>query len=270
VEFDREAGQVTRGGFLSRVAGVGALLGAGGVGGLAESASAKAKPSASKRQWLFVQTARRGSWRRKPWEKNVYSLVLEGVSPQTVAFTDRPYRDVHVPPTDRFLRGLHFGSVKGLKGKLTGGPNAAIVTPSNGDKNEDVLVVSLYEPKYDNKNDRLSYEAVPIQRLRPTSTLHHLRRRQGKTDFSLPERFDDASLFIDSCGTSCWYCTGPGGQTIRQGMCWDWGKLTCEPCSGTNYHSVCKKHAGTSWQTHFTEPFQSNFKYFIQQCGSGS
>jgi hypothetical protein len=59
-------------------------------------------------RYMFVQSAHSGSFVPVEGEKNVYTLALEGVSPLTIAFSDRPERVVGQAPLQKFLEGLGF------------------------------------------------------------------------------------------------------------------------------------------------------------------
>jgi hypothetical protein len=59
-------------------------------------------------RYMFVQSAHSGSFVPVEGEKNFYTLALEGVSPQTIAFLDRPERVVGQEPMQKSLDGLGF------------------------------------------------------------------------------------------------------------------------------------------------------------------
>lgn len=69
--------------------------------------------------FLFVQTARSGTWAPKAGENGVYTLTLTDTPDQTVYFSDRPARVVGVAPLQQFLDGLGFSPQNQ--------PNAALV-----------------------------------------------------------------------------------------------------------------------------------------------
>ena len=80
--------------------------------------------------FMFVQTAQSGSLVPVEGEDNLYTLTLMGVSPQTIAFSDRPERIVVQAPMQKFLDGMCF--------RPENPPNAAIAI-LNADKEEDLV-----------------------------------------------------------------------------------------------------------------------------------
>ena len=188
-----------------------------GVGGLAASLSAvgvrhgaahEATPAVSpeeaveNRAFLFVQTFESGTFAPKAGEDGVYTLTLNGEAGHTVYFSDRPSRLVGTVPTQAFLDGLGFPA--------DNPPNAALVAQTEA--GEDVLVVELLNPVYDEAAGTLTYDARVLADFAPTG-LTTLAARQA--DAELAERFDAASLFIDSC---------PRHQ------CWDANSASCISC----------------------------------------
>jgi hypothetical protein len=90
-------------------------------------------------RYMFVQSAHFGSFVPVEGEENLYTLTLEGVSPQTIAFSDRPERVVEQVAMQQFLDGLCFSPENP--------PNAAIEI-LEGDEEEDVMVMELFDPVY--------------------------------------------------------------------------------------------------------------------------
>ena len=187
--------------------------------------------------FLFVQLAERGSWMPKPDEPGVYLLTLFGASNQTIYFSDRPDRIVGTVPTERFLGALGFTPNEP--------PNAAAVVQTP-DGEWDVLVVELFNPVYtqgfgENGEDALTYEAKVLAEYQGEGLAEWVPQAD---DDQLPQDFTQVSLFIDDCADmeGC-YLDGIGGPGAYigpvpggpYGRCWDWGYITCMPCSRAGY-----------------------------------
>jgi hypothetical protein len=133
-------------------------------------------------RYMFVQSAHSGSFVPVEGEMN-YTLTLEGVSPQTIAFS-----------------GFCFSSENP--------PNAAIEI-LEGNESEDVLVVELFDPVYDAANHTLQYNVSVLEMPNHSHAIFNERH-----DESLPEHFGPAALFIDYCGrisvNYCWKWWPPG------------------------------------------------------------
>jgi len=164
----------------SALKGGAAGLGAAVLGGvLAQSASAQdATPAAGEATpaadamvngaFLFVQTASASTLRTNPNAGKGagangtptpgggadYLLTLENHTGETIYFADRPERVFGQTPTQGFLDGLGFAP--------DNPPNAAIAaTTASGD---DVLVVELFTPVFDDKAGTLTYGSRAIRR----------------------------------------------------------------------------------------------------------
>lgn len=127
---------------------------------------ASERKAAEMADFLFVQNARAVAYADG-------RLVLEGVSPVTIMFSDRPERIAGHMGTARFVPFWSEGSDSFLKDP----PNATL-SFVEGREMEDVVVV-LQDPRLE--GDDLSYQ---------------VRVLEGK----LPEKAGPASLFIDIIG----------------------------------------------------------------------
>jgi hypothetical protein len=178
-------------------------------------------------RYMFVQSAHSGSFVPVEGELN-YTLTLEGVSPQTIAFSDRPERDVGQVSMQKFLDGFGFSPENP--------PNAAIEI-IEGNESEDVIVMELFDPIYDAANHTLQYNVSVLEMPNHSYAIFNERH-----DTSLPENFGPAALFIDDCPDCCYNCCDSNGDycgCFRVGCCWEWLRL-CSPCSS---HS-CKDRFG--------------------------
>ena len=189
-------------------------------------------------RYMFVQSAHSGSFVPVEGEMN-YTLTLEGVSPQTIAFSDRPERVVGQVPMQQFLDGLGFSPEHP--------PNAAIEI-LEGNESEDVIVVELFDPVYDAANHTLQYNVSVLEMPNHSYAIFNERH-----DESLPEKFAGVALFIDECQdriVGCYkywdwkgyhdYC---GHYT--SGCCWEWFPPTCTDCQDIDYYDKkCKEKFG--------------------------
>ena len=174
-------------------------------------------------RYMFVQSAHSGSLVPVEGKENLYILTLEGVSPQTIAFSDRPERVVGQVPMQKFLDGLSFSRVNP--------PNAAIEI-LEGNEDGDVIVVELFDPFYYAANKILYYTVSILEEPNHSYAIYNDRH-----DKSLPKNFSHVALFIDDC-PDCWYdCCGSdtGHQIVcgrfKVGGCWHWyDPLMCSPC----------------------------------------
>jgi len=176
--------------------------------------------------YMFVQGAHSGSFVPVEGEMN-YTLTLEGVAAQTIAFSDRPERAVGQVPMQKFLDGLCF---------LPENPPNAAIAILEGNESEDVIVVELFEPVYDAANRTLQYNVSIMEEPDHSYAIFNERH-----DESLPEHFGPAALFIDDCADGDWECcTSSDAQcgTIKVGYCWNWGGMHCCPCR-SNYEEQC-------------------------------
>ena len=133
---------------------------------------------------LYVQTATSGTFEPIAGSNNKYRLVLSGVSPSVVYFSDRPNRLAGHISEEAFLKGIGFG------GKLD--PNAAIDI-QGGAADSDLIVVKLDKPAYDASSGMLSYEISILETAR--EGLQMFSRRMDK---QIPAHFGSVAVFIDS------------------------------------------------------------------------
>jgi len=186
-------------------------------------------------RYMFVQSAHAGSFVSVEGEENLYILTLEGVSPQTIAFSDRPERVVGQVPMQQFLDGLGFSPENP--------PNAAIEI-LEGDEEGDVIVCELLDPIYDAAGKTLQYTVSILEEPNHSYAIYNERHDQ-----SLPEHFGPAALFIDDCPDGRWCCSKSDKTecgTIRIGTCWQWLPPGCFPCHSdySYYLDKCAERFG--------------------------
>lgn len=135
--------------------------------------------------WLLVQTAKGGITFTKTGD-DTYLATLVGVSPGTIAFSDRPSRQADQIPTAQAAASWPqwFGS---------SAPNAALV--NQVDRSSRAVIVQLFDPKYLPKKAQLTYRVRLVDPTQTSSSLHSfaanaLLRPQNSTG--------PVSVFIDS------------------------------------------------------------------------
>ncbi len=185
---------------------------------------AAAEPS----EFLFVQSFAGGSIAPVAGENDLFTLTLDGANPQTVFFSDRPERVFGLATTAAFLEGLGFSP--------DDPPNAAlVVTTENGD--EDVLILELLDPVWDEASGTLTY-SVQMLADYEESGLAYAALQQ--TDYDVPETFGQGGLFVDGCSTDRLFCYqynadgtkgSPVGPTKQTPFCFDASSKKCLPCS---------------------------------------
>ena len=140
--------------------------------------------------YLFVQPFAGGSWAPKEGEEGTFTLTLNGAPAQTVYFSDRPQRLFGLIPTQEFLDNLGFTPVNP--------PNAAIVANTESGEEQEVLVIELLNPVYDEATGTLTYDAKILADYTGEGLAHAARQQ---SDFTLPESFTQGGLFIDGWGS---------------------------------------------------------------------
>jgi hypothetical protein len=169
-------------------AAVFALMVAGcGGGGKTAGTTTSGKPDVG---LLFVQAAPHGTFVAVPGAEDRYTLTLRDSASQVMWFSDRPSRHYGHVTIERFIGDwmkFGFGSDP---------PNAALTLLRHEDT-EDTVIIELGTPRYDAERHTLQFPARRI--------LHangRLADFEDDNDGTVPERFEDVSLFIDD--TSSW------------------------------------------------------------------
>ncbi len=186
--------------------------------------------------FMFVQTAASGTLVPVDGVENLYTLTFVGVAPQTIAFSDRPERIIVQAPMQEFLDGFCW---------LPENPPNAALEILEADEEEDLAVVELFDPVYDNVSQTLQYNVSILEEPNHSYAIFNERH-----DVALPESFGAASLFIDDCADSfvgCCkdkWCLGNNfcGYIHGVSMCWSWDRFACYPC--TDQTSRCKEKFG--------------------------
>jgi hypothetical protein len=187
-----------------------------------------------KTTFLFVQAFRSGTLTPKsPAEPEAgtpvagsdaqFQLHLADGMGQTIYFSDRPERIVGAVPTPAFLDGLGFSPADP--------PNAALVGET-ADGLQEVIVVELFDPRYDFATHSVTYDIV--QNLDDVERLGFaLAEPAGLGAHETGTVYETANLFIDDCADKVYGCfpsENPGpvtDQFLTVGQCWSWGCLCC-------------------------------------------
>lgn len=132
---------------------------------------------------LFVQSADAGTLMKRT--DGTYALVLQGISPSTVSFSDRPARSARSVETGTFVDswGSEFGVIA---------PNAALEI-SGANESADTVILAISNPHFDLKAGTITYDASIV----PVGSAHALEGFKDRADDFVPESFGLASLFID-------------------------------------------------------------------------
>ena len=136
---------------------------------------------------LFVQQAERGTF--DPLEAegpNAFTLTLQDVTPRTVYFADRP---------DRISGTIAADAFAGLETLFLPDdpPNAAVVIHEPESDTEDVVIVELMNPRYDEASTSFSYDVVVLDEV-----TEGLRNFEEDRDASPPSNLESpVSVFID-------------------------------------------------------------------------
>ncbi len=185
-------------------------------------------------EFLYVQSFAGGSIVPLTGEEGRFTLTLDGTNSQTVYFSDRPERVFGLATTSAFLEGLGFTP--------DDPPNAALVVTTGGGT-EDVLIIELFDPIWDESSSTLTY-TVQVLADYADSGLAFAAMQQS--DFELPESFGQGGLFVDGCNDGRVDChlrndNGSMGQLVGTTplifFCFEYSTSRCLPCSGAN--AIC-------------------------------
>ena len=156
---------------------------------------------------LYVQVATSGSFRPQPGAGGVtHELTLEGVTPHTVWFSDRPDRLAGTVRTADFVAEPVFD--------VADPPNAALVAETA--EGEAIIVVELTAPRYDATAGTAVYGASVLDE-EPGGGLTALAGR--RTERAIPESFGPASLFVDKVACSPRYGSCNDDHDCCAGLC---------------------------------------------------
>jgi hypothetical protein len=190
---------------------------------------------ADRREFLFVQTFASGSLAPSDDEAGLYTLVLEQSPGHTLYFSDRPERIVGTVPMEQFLDGLGFTPANP--------PNAALVAERE-DGGEEIIVLELLNPRYDEAARMLTYDVrILADDEQLDMTLEH---RLSTTDHE-GATYGASSLFIDDCPTYHAICHRENQAPIDYGcqsFCWESYAGSCVPCQSIQKQCCADQPSG--------------------------
>jgi hypothetical protein len=166
---------------------------------------------------IFLQEGTNGSFVKDV--SGNYTLTITGVIPYTVYFSDRPARDAGFAEMKQFLDGFNFDP--------NNPPNAAVMI-REGNESNDMIVVELTAPQYDEANSILTYTAKPISDYDFESEWP--KDLLARADNAIPESFGAVALIIDDCPCvpAMHYC-----KSWWQNSCWvKTARFGCQKCGG--------------------------------------
>ena len=136
-----------------------------------------------------MQQATRGTF--APAEGDTFTLTLQDVAPRAVYFSDRP---------DRVAGSLGNETLAGLEVLFDPDdpPNAALVISAPASEDENVVILSLANPRFDQEANHFTYDATMVDEV--SEGLHVWDEHH---DASVPGEFGHVTLFIDSTVTTC-------------------------------------------------------------------
>lgn len=179
--------------------------------------------------FLFLQTFESGSLVPKPGSPGGYTLTLRKGLGETVYFSDRPQKIVGTMPTPKFLDALGFPP--------DNPPNAALIGHRSA-SHKDIVVLELFNPKYDTSSNTATYDVKLLQDWHKLDETFEQTPDDAK---QLPRDFTAAHLFIDDCADRDMICVDEAknlmGTFRAQGMCFDFWRAGCVPCQ--NYAPKC-------------------------------
>jgi hypothetical protein len=158
---------------------------------LASPKAEKALTKMDKARYLFIQSASKIKIVANKKHPNTYKITLKNVNPYVTCFSDRPYRNTRMIPTEKFVELWHQQRENSF---LRNPPNAGLIATQTNFFSKDKLmnfVVELTEPHYNAKAKTLTYIVKPVP---------------GSTTLTLaPMTLHNVLLFIDDdvC-LSCW------------------------------------------------------------------
>ena len=139
-------------------------------------------------EYLFVQNAKNGTFKPvKKSETGEYKLSLTSIFPSTYYFSERPQRISGIMKNEDFFALDNFFDKENP-------PNAAVVISNPESEDQDVIIVELTNPQFDSSSRRIIYTVKLIE----DDSSHNFKNLVERKDASLPNRFSNVSIFIDS------------------------------------------------------------------------
>lgn len=180
---------------------------------------------------LFVQSYKSGSLDPVAGKEGSWTLSLEEGLGQTIYFSNRPQRLVGTLDTPVFLEGLGFPD--------DNPPNAVLIF-ENGDGNEDITAVELFNPTYDESTAAVTYDVTWLseyERMGITLQESPMEPADAQATFGAAHLFIDGILDCPDHDIVCYtdFNHHPTNSQVgvisneeHHGYCRS--GLSCEPC----------------------------------------
>lgn len=126
-------------------------------------------------EFISIQNAQSGSI--SEISTNTYLLKLNDVSDKTILFSDRPDRIVKSVSTENFVDTWNIGA-----DSFTLDPPNAVLIVDELEEQQDIAILELFNPVYDEDKKILSYEITP----------------DGETSVELDDEFGQSTMVIDA------------------------------------------------------------------------
>lgn len=142
--------------------------------------------SIQKAPTLFIIIAKHGEVEKIANSNGKFRLVMKGVDPRVLYFTERPVQFSNAVNMQKFINRWHYDSFN------IAPPNAAIQGTTikarlpEGQGKDSTYVVELTNPKYNKVNNTLSFDIKPL-------ATKHIKLQANKN-------LKNVALFIDECG----------------------------------------------------------------------
>jgi len=173
---------------------------------------------------IFLQEGASGSLVAN--DSGDYTLTISDVLPCTVYFADRLSKNSGFIPLDKFIDGFSWIPEDP--------PNAAIILREEDDE-QDIVVVDLTAPLYDEAEGTLQYSVNVIDQYEARS--EYLQQVQPHADASIPDTFGAVLLVIDDCPCLWAPAQGCGDSNSCNSTSWKtWPNFACV------YDGDCCKH----------------------------
>jgi hypothetical protein len=247
--FDRVARLLARRRLSRRaaIAAGGAALGMTAVGAAGEAAPG-APETAADTVFLFVQSFAAGLLVPDEARPGAFTLTLADGLGHTLYFSDRPRRIVGALPTATFLDRLGFGP--------DNPPNAALLAHQD-ETHEDVVILELLNPRYDQATHTATYDVKLLQ------DLHRVDMTFGQTpatEVDSARKYGASHLFIDDydCADACVACLTQASWPNPVGM---FGPMPfCPVLDGSEVCAPCPSDGST--------PVRLDENYWLGRCNA--
>jgi hypothetical protein len=200
------------------------------VGGLLEAVTGRkafargrgSVPEPRAASFLYVQTATSGGTLTSTGEPGRFTLTVTDVAARTIYFSNIGGSKTGTIPTAAFVDEFPF--------LFDGEPNAALSMRLSGHQ-EETVIVALLSGSHDPGARTLTYDVRVLE----NSDSPGLAGFSGSgTPEALPDRFEEAHLFIDDGGVLCVCCGPTGVEYLGEPLC-----SSCADVSTASFECSC-------------------------------